>query len=241
MSELGPQARALLDAARSGASPTPADAARLWGRVSDSLANGAASGATATAGIGSKIAMALAIIATIGGGALLLAPARSTSTLTFAAPRVSEPPIAPPLTRAPPPTIEEQPALPLTTVPVEQLPRVPVPRIAPIRAVASVATVTAGASASASPASDDADVTMVRAAYVALRSGDAARALSLVDEHARRHPRSVLSEERDATRVLALCALGRRDSARTALQQFKLSFPSSTQLARTCLDGEATR
>lgn len=228
MSDLGPQARALLDAARRSASPTPADVARLWDRVSESLPSGAPSSGTATAGVGTKIAMAIAIVAAIGGGALLLAPSRSASPMTFAAPRVSEPPVAPSFARAPASAIAEQPAPPpLAAVPVEQLPRAPLPRAAPV--------------ASASPASDDGDVALVRAAYVALRAGDAPRALALADEHARRHPASALSAERDATRVLALCALGQRDQARTALQRFKKRFPSSSQLARTCVDDEVPR
>ncbi len=227
MSELGPQARALLDAARRSTSPTPAEAARLWDRLSDALPSGAPSSGV-TAGAGTKIAMAIAIVAAIGGGALLVAPSRSTSSMTFAAPRESEPPVAPSLARAPATTIAEQPAPPLlTSVPVEQLPRALLPRAAPV--------------ASASAAPDDSDVTIVRAAYVALRAGDASRALALVDEHARRHPASALSAERDATRVLALCALGQRDQARTALQRFKKSFPSSSQLARTCVDDEVPR
>ena len=226
MSELGPQARALLYAARKSTSPTPAEAARLWDRLSGALPSGApSSGAT---GMGTKIAMAIAIVAAIGGGALLLAPSRSASPMTFAAPDVSEPAVTPTLTRASVPAIAEQPAPPpLAAVPVEQLPRAPLPRVAPV--------------ASTSAAPDDNDITLVRAAYVALRTGDASRALALVDEHARRYPASALSAERDATRVLALCALGQRDQARSALQRFKKSFPSSSQLARTCVDDEMPR
>ena len=227
MSDLGPQARALLDAARRATSPTPVETTRLWDRLSDALPSSAPSSG-ATAGVGTKIAMAIAIVAAIGGSALLIAPSRSASSMTFAAPRVSEPPALPSLTRARASAIAEQPAPPpLAALPVEQLPRAPRAHAAPV--------------ASASAAPDDSDITLVRAAYVALRAGDASRALALVDEHARRHSASALSAERDATRVLALCALGQRDQARTALQRFKKSFPSSSQLTRTCVDDEVPR
>jgi hypothetical protein len=47
----------------------------------------------------------------------------------------------------------------------------------------------------------------------ALRSGNTARAVSLLDEHASRYPDGSLSPERGGERVVALCKLGRIDAA----------------------------
>jgi hypothetical protein len=74
------------------------------------------------------------------------------------------------------------------------------------------------------------DVALVRSAYQALRAGDATRSLALLDEHARRFPASALAEERDATRVLALCDLGRRDQARAAYDRYARTYPLGVQL-----------
>jgi TolA-binding protein len=46
----------------------------------------------------------------------------------------------------------------------------------------------------------------------ALRSGNTARAVTLLDEHASRYPDGSLSPERGAERVMALCKLGRIDA-----------------------------
>lgn len=66
------------------------------------------------------------------------------------------------------------------------------------------------------------------------RSSAPAQALALLDEHARRYPRGVLAEERQAQRIVALCGLGRRDEATTALAAFERAYPQSphTQRAR---------
>jgi RNA polymerase sigma-70 factor (ECF subfamily) len=67
----------------------------------------------------------------------------------------------------------------------------------------------------------------LRAADEALRSGDADRALSLLDEHSRSYPASVLSEERSADRVSALCKLGRLAEAQDEAERFLASTPDS--------------
>jgi len=200
MSELGPEARALLDAARAGATPTAEETARLWGRVSGAVARGAAGGAGL--GIAAKIGLAVIAAIAIGGASRV---ASRVGAPTFVEPRATAPSVAA-LVRAPVAPIVE--AVP--TISVEALPR-------------AIAT------------ADD-DVALVRAAYDALRAGAAARALATVDEHARKHPRSALAPEREATRVLALCALGRTAAARAALDRYRAAFPPSPRLARTCAE-----
>jgi hypothetical protein len=64
------------------------------------------------------------------------------------------------------------------------------------------------------PADLAAEVALLRDADAELQAGDALRALALVRIHARRFLDSQLWAERDATRILALCALDRVDEAR---------------------------
>jgi hypothetical protein len=98
------------------------------------------------------------------------------------------------------PTVVAPEAVPPAAIPVPALP------------VASSRATPARASAEATPL--DAEVAMLREARQALREGRAARALALLDEHARRFPHGVLAEDCAAERVFALCALGSVDQAR---------------------------
>jgi RNA polymerase sigma-70 factor (ECF subfamily) len=65
-----------------------------------------------------------------------------------------------------------------------------------------------------------------------MTNGHADQALSLLDAHARSYPNGMLSEERDAQRVLVLCALGRKDDAAKAAGTFVASHPSSPLVGR---------
>ena len=53
---------------------------------------------------------------------------------------------------------------------------------------------------------------LLRDADQALRSGNAQRALTLLDKHAARYPRGVLAPERRAERLIARCKLGQVDA-----------------------------
>jgi hypothetical protein len=70
-----------------------------------------------------------------------------------------------------------------------------------------------------------------RAAHY-LEAGRPSEALRAVDEHRRKFPSGVLTEERYAARVQALCALGRRDEAATELARLSQLTPQSPHLAR---------
>ena len=59
-----------------------------------------------------------------------------------------------------------------------------------------------------------ADVALLSRAQAAWRSGRAGEALRLAEEHRTRFPGSAFGKERDAIRVLTLCALGREDAAK---------------------------
>jgi hypothetical protein len=71
----------------------------------------------------------------------------------------------------------------------------------------------------------------MRRADQALRIGDPARALALLDEHARTFPDGVFAEERSAERVTTLCLLGRLDQARTEAARF-LAVRADSPLAK---------
>ena len=64
-------------------------------------------------------------------------------------------------------------------------------------------------------------------ANLAYARGDFAAALTLLLEHSRRFPMGRLAEERDALRVRALVASGRRVEARRAADAFDKRFPRS--------------
>ncbi|HEY2513096.1 MAG TPA: hypothetical protein VGI39_19645 [Polyangiaceae bacterium] len=77
-----------------------------------------------------------------------------------------------------------------------------------------------------------AEFALLRRVSAALQSGDHRAALAGVREHAHRFPHGVLAEERDTDRILALCALGRRDEATRALTRFDRDYPDSAHGAR---------
>jgi RNA polymerase sigma-70 factor (ECF subfamily) len=86
--------------------------------------------------------------------------------------------------------------------------------------------------ASPGPWTLGAEAGLLARADAALKGGDAPRALELLDEYASSFPSGVLVEERDAERVVVLCALGRRDEARTAADAFLRDHPRSPLAAR---------
>ena len=71
----------------------------------------------------------------------------------------------------------------------------------------------------------------------AWRTGGAARALALAQQHARRYPHSTLRLERDALRLFALCSLGRRAQARPLAAELLKRAPDSplrTSVEESC-------
>ena len=78
-----------------------------------------------------------------------------------------------------------------------------------------------------------AELELLRQARSALRGGRAARALEIVLDHRREYPTSAVAEERDATEISALCALGRHDEAeaKAAAMERSSSRPADDLLA----------
>jgi hypothetical protein len=67
----------------------------------------------------------------------------------------------------------------------------------------------------------------------ALQRGNAAEALTLLDEHARRFPAGVLQEERTFERITALCMLGRAPEARGEAERFLREYPDTPLSTKT--------
>ena len=68
---------------------------------------------------------------------------------------------------------------------------------------------------------------LIASAQGAIQRGDFATALAKLDEHQRTFPRGVLSEERTAARVVALCGAGRQGEARSLGAAFLARHPNS--------------
>ena len=77
-----------------------------------------------------------------------------------------------------------------------------------------------------------AELRAVQAAQRALARNDGAGALRALAALDRTHPRGNLLEERQAARVLALCAAGRAEDSRAAADRFLAQHPGSPQVAR---------
>jgi len=77
-----------------------------------------------------------------------------------------------------------------------------------------------------------AETRLLAQAQSQLSDGAAARALALLDQHRATFPRGELVPEREAARVLALCALGRTAEAKAAQARFERAYSSSPLLAR---------
>jgi TolA-binding protein len=71
---------------------------------------------------------------------------------------------------------------------------------------------------------------LLRAADQALRSGNAQRAVALLDEHAARYPHGALAPERSAERMIARCQLGQGDAS--SAQSYLSTHPDSAFTAR---------
>jgi hypothetical protein len=130
-----------------------------------------------------------------------------------------------------PALIPAGPALRERQSPTPALSLVSAPALAPAPASAP-APAPAPASASApapasSPPSLGGEIGLVSAARDDLARGDGASALQHLREHELRFPNGTLREERLALRILALCALGRKDAARAAARDFARSAPDS--------------
>jgi outer membrane biosynthesis protein TonB len=255
---LGPDARALLEAARDGLAPEAAAVRRM--RANIQLTAGGAAGTA----IGIKLALlavaVVAVVAVVGAGVALtrgptLAVAPRVELATPLEPAVAA--RAPALPRSDEDLITIEPMAEPTTQPTTQpttestteparpttaLPRaVPEPTAStPRRARANVEprsaptarTTTAAPAAPATPVGLSREVELVDLAMAALRRGDPGAALRAVHQHAAETAgRGQLAEDAAAIEIEALCHLhDPRTHAR--LEAFDARFPRSAQRSR---------
>ncbi|HVY30128.1 MAG TPA: hypothetical protein VHB79_26405 [Polyangiaceae bacterium] len=208
------KAHRLVELARSGDDPSAAQLLSLHGAVAARIAaEGAIAASTTTAT--SKVASAGALVK-----GLVVAGAVATGAAGFFVLRPAEP--QPPVPQVAPPA------------PPRPVPVVPLPEPAPSPVVETTET-PAPAPRAAKPPSNlrlQDEAALLAEVQGALRSGQAAAALSKLESYDRRFPGGMLRAEADAARVFALCAAGKVDRARSAADRFALRYPSSPALAR---------
>jgi hypothetical protein len=172
-------------------------------------------GGLSLTGFAAKTVLGVALLGSLGaGGYLALRPARHPAPVAKApalAPRVEAPPVE---------VVVEEPVAVEAPVPVPA--PLPAPRHKPA---------VRRAPPPAAPASDLTEETrLLRDADRALRAGNTAKAISLLDEHAARFPKGALAPERAAERLIVSCELGVADQRR--VDQFLASRGASPLAAR---------
>ena len=237
MDEMNPNARALLNAARSYDDPTDSDQDRVRAAVLMRIGSVAAVGtaaitaakaSSAAASAGPLLATSLASTALFSGvaakiGAVVVIGALASGAyVAFRAPQHSS--LVAPVGK------------PALVTPVSA----PVVPAAPLAAVEPVATQAAdlptedskpSVNRVRSRAADlEGEMKLLRQADGALRRGDSAGALAALNKHATQYPSGALSQEREGVRAIALCSGGNVAQGQSAAQRF-LAQASKSPLA----------
>ncbi|HEY3497689.1 MAG TPA: hypothetical protein VGK73_23485 [Polyangiaceae bacterium] len=210
--ELDLEARRLLELTRAGRTPTSEDKLRVERLLSKSLGLAALSATAGAAGsAGAKpAAAALPLKWTLGLALPVLAAAGAASYFHVRTPHDSSEidrraPVVAPAPTLPAPRPPEQ-------APRRALEAAPVP--APERAEPPSTRRAVPGEKPKKNETLDAELDLLHEAQAKWRSRDANAALALLAEHRKRFPQSELRLEREALRVLALCAAGRTAEAK---------------------------
>jgi hypothetical protein len=222
--------RALLQHGANITPPRDAEA-RVWMALVASLGAAAAGGAaaadastkTVTTGAGVKTGLASMKIAAIVAGVTALAAAVALASYVFSPTTHDR---SGPGAAAPPPAVEAPEIAPPPPSPAAVEPP---PADGPPPAGAPPARTAPGAHRSVrSPARRLGDETMlIKDARQALRAGDAARALRLLEESRRLFPSGVLQQERERLAIEALVKAGRAAEASARATAFLRKYPDS--------------
>lgn len=219
MSELSPEARELVDDGLSVLRPSSRDRARVATALAARLGTAAlllpqaASAAPKLLPVWAKVAM---VTAGVSAGVAVIG---ATYWLTQTPPSPAEAPVKPPAVAAPVVTHPAPPASVVESADVPPSALAPEPAAAPQRKTIAV-----------DPLVEE--VAILSKATSALRAGNPAEGLRLLDEHQRKFPKGRLAEERRAARIQALCALGKLAAAEAELARLAQSSPRSPHLAR---------
>lgn len=220
MSELSPEARELVDDGLSVLRPSSRDRARVATALAARLGT-AALLVPHAAGAAPKPLVAWAKLHTamagVGAG---VAAIGATYWLTQTPPTPTEAPVKPPAVAAV--------AVPHVAPPassVESSDVTPASQLAPEPPVTSPRKTVAVDQLAE-------EVAILSKATSALRAGNPAEGLRVLEEHQRKFPKGRLAEERRAARIQALCALGKLSAAEAELARLAQSSPRSPHLAR---------
>jgi hypothetical protein len=254
MIDLTPEDEALLSRAREGLKPGADDHARIKRRLLTQIAattvaataalstsaeaagtTAVVAGASTSAGALTVVAKVIAVgalVAAMVGGGIVGVQRLSTPHAAATVPAsVSGPARVAPL---PPETESVQPA-PASSFVNSAQPAVvdrPRPLAAPPPPPGMARVVESPSAGATGPSTVAAEAELLARAGAALKSGDPALALELLDEHAASFPAGVLIEEREAERVVVLCALGRTNAARGEAEKFLRERPRSPMAGR---------
>jgi len=234
MDDMNPNARALLNAARSYDDPTESDQDRVRAavlmRVGSVAAMGtaaitAAKASSAAASAGPLIASSLAStalfsgIATKIGAVVVIGAIASGAYVAFRAPHA---PAAKPVAALAAPVVElvpapaaEPAATPATDLPLEEA------KPSSVRPRGRAADL-------------EGEMKLLRQADGALRRGDSAAALAALNKHAAQYPSGVLSQEREGVRVIALCGQGQGQSAAQRFLASSAKSPLASRIRSAC-------
>jgi hypothetical protein len=225
MSDLKPSTRALLELGRSGDDPAEARIGQNRRMLAKRLGV-AALGASAVAGSTSKATAA--VFASTGAAAkaallcgVVVVSALATWKVVQPSPRPQSAPAAVVLHGTPPPIPAPAAAKPLASDEAA----------AQVESAAPVSRATPSSRALVARSIKE-ELELVRAAQQALNRGEPEAALALLAQHARKFPSGVLFEDREASRVFALCRLGNVAGARAAADAFIRRAPRSPFLDR---------
>jgi hypothetical protein len=235
--DLDPQARRLLELTRQAHTPRPRDKARMDQLLGPTLALGpssvrAAPRVAARNWLGTTSAAKWSSIA-------LLAMAGGAAYFAWRAPHVAQAPLPPP-----PPLAAAAPSLAAAAGvdPEANAAAIAEPNEATAdeHAPSTIRTRTT-ARVAAHPklveATLPAELDLLHDAQSQWRAGNAAGALSLLEKHRKRFPRSQLAAERDALTVLSLCRTNRTAEARAVAKRFLQTTPRSplrTSVEESC-------
>jgi hypothetical protein len=219
MSELGKETDALLRHGREGDSLNREDQARLKRVLVAQIAAASVVATTTTAAawtaVAAKVVGGIVIVGVVAAGVAAVAPKHAPQSTSHTRPPVTTtsplPAPAPAPERPAPPTSE--PAVPSTSSPRVAPLSPPSPPVPPAEAPPT-------ALPTSLPSTLEEETRLLHEADDAMRSGDAQRALRVLDTSAARYPNSSLAPERAAERVFALCMAGQKDEAREAAAKF---------------------
>jgi hypothetical protein len=240
--QLGPESRAVIDAARDGLGPDDVAVRRMRARITTAVASGAAVGglaagahsataatASATTAAAGSIAAKIAVVAVVAAGATVGTRAVITHRATPRAPIVHVAPA--PIIAAPPPVQVAVPPPPATVVePIvidSPPPPAPPPRVRVRTQVAAVAPVPSVAPPSLARETELVDAALDAVAHK--RFADAIAAIGRYRDVTAGHGQ--LAEDADAIEIEALCRLDDARSA-AAFAAFTSRWPHAHDISR---------